>query len=48
MGSVVAGVMRDGYYDILAKASNPYSVDETLEGYVRGVSGVIVLLHRYF
>ena len=45
MCSTVACTMRDGDCDILAKGSNPYSVEEALEGDVRGVSGVIVLLH---
>ena len=44
----IVGAMRYGYCDILAKGSNPYSVEETVEGYVRGVSGVAVLLYRYF
>ena len=43
--SAVASAMRYGYRDILAKGSNPYSVEEAVEGDVRGVSGVIVLLH---
>lgn len=45
--NAVAVAMRDGYRDILAKGSNPYSVEEAPEGDVRGVSGFIVLLHRY-
>ena len=48
MCGAVDGAMRDGYCDILAKWCNPYSVEEAVEGYVRGVSGVIVLLHCYF
>ena len=47
MCSTVACAMRDGDCDILAKGSNPYSVEETPEGDVCGVSGVIVLLHSY-
>ena len=45
--SAFVGAMRDGDCDILAKGSNPYSVEETPEGDVRGVSGSIVLLHSY-
>ena len=45
--SAIACTMRDGDSDIHAKGSNPYSVEETPEGDVCGVSGVIVLLHRY-
>ena len=45
MCSTVACAMRNGYLDIFAKWSNPHSVEETLEGDVRGVSCVIVLLH---
>ena len=41
----VTGAMRDGYCDILAKGSYPHSVEETSKGYVRGVSGFVVLLH---
>ena len=48
MCSAVVGAMRYGNRDILAKGSNPHSVEETVEGDVRGVSGVAVLLHRYF
>ena len=47
MCSTVVGTMCDGDCDIFAKGSNPYSVEETPEGDVCGVSGVIVLLHRY-
>ena len=47
MCSTVVGAMRDGDCDILAKGSNPYSVEEALEGDVCGVSCVIVLLHSY-
>ena len=47
MCSTIVGTMRDGDCDILAKGSNPYSVEETPEGDVCGVSCVIVLLHRY-
>ena len=47
MCSTIVGTMRDGDCDILAKGSHPYSVEETPEGNVRGVSCVIVLLHRY-
>ena len=43
----VVGTMCDGDCDILTKGSNSYSIEETPEGYVCGVSGVIVLLHRY-
>ena len=43
----VVGTMCDGDCDILAEGSNPYSVEETPEGDVRGVSGSIVLLHSY-
>ena len=46
MCSAVASTMRYGYRDILAKGSNPYSVEKTVEGDVRGVSGVIGLLYR--
>ena len=45
--STVACTMCDGDCDIFAKGSNPYSVEETPEGDVCGVSGVIVLLHCY-
>lgn len=45
MCSTVACAMRDGDCDILAKGSNPYSIEETPEGDVCGVSCVIVLLH---
>ena len=45
MCSTVACAMRNGYLDIFAKWSNPYSVEETSSGDVRGVSCVIVLLH---
>lgn len=47
MCGAVVGTMRDGDCDILAKGSNPYSTEETPEGDVCGVSGVIVLLHSY-
>ena len=47
MCSTVVGTMCDGDCDILAKGSNPYSVEETPEGDVRGVSCFAVLLHRY-
>ena len=47
MRGAVAGAMRDGDCDILTKGSNPYSVEETVEGDVRGVSGVAVLLNHY-
>ena len=47
MCSTVACAMCDGDCDILAKGSNPYSTEEALEGDVRGVSCVIVLLHSY-
>ena len=47
MCSTVACAMRDGDCDILAKGSNPYSVEEALEGDVRGVSCFAVLFHRY-
>ncbi len=43
--SAVAGAMLDGYRDILTKGSNSYSVEETTESDVRGVSNFIVLLH---
>ena len=43
----VVGAMCDGDCDILAKGSNPYSVEATVEGDVCGVSAVIVLLHGY-
>ena len=45
--STVACTMRDGDCDILAKGSNPYSVEETPEGDVRGIFGFAVLLHGY-
>ena len=45
MCGAVTGAMRDGYCDILAKGSYPYSVEEASEGDVRGVSGFAVLLH---
>ena len=45
--STVVGTMRDGDCDIFAKGSNSYSIEETPEGYVCGVSGSIVLLHSY-
>ena len=48
MRGAVVGAMRDGDSDILTKGSYPYSVEETVEGYVRGVSGVVVLLHCDF
>ena len=48
MCSMFASVMRDGYCDILAKGSNPHSVEETSEGDVRGVSGFAFLLYRNF
>ena len=47
MCSAFVGAMRNGYRDILAKGSNPDSVEETSNGDVRGVSGVAVLLYRY-
>ena len=45
--SAIACAMRDGNSDILEKGSNTYSVEETPEGDVRGVSGFAVLLHCY-
>ena len=48
MRRIFARVMRDGYCDILAKGSNSYSVEETSEGDVRGVSGFAFLLNRNF
>ena len=47
MCSAVAGTMRYGYRDILAKGDHPYSVEEAPESDVRGISGVIVLFYRY-
>lgn len=45
--STIACAMRNGYWDIFAKGSNPNLVEETLEGDVRGVS-VFVVLYRCF
>ena len=47
MRGAVASAMRDGDSDILTKRSDPYSVEKTVEGDVRGVSGVAVLLNHY-
>ena len=46
MCSTVACTMRDGDCDIFAKGSNPYSVEETPEGDVCGVSCFAVLFYR--
>ena len=48
MCGAVVGTMCDGDCDILAKGSNPYSIEETPEGDVCGVSCTAVLFNCSF